>query len=596
MTKCAGCVKRNAVAFWSQAVVIALWMLTFERLEYASLDYLFCGAAGLFCLRKNHSAVSRKTAVFALIFSLSTILSNYARFVPLRSLYSIARIGITALGGFLVCGHILSWVMDRQALLAGESEKRPVRVFLLSMTGILAVYWVYLFSSAYPGFFDQDTKTAFVDIQRGAYGFRIPVYYTLFIEGCLRIGYLLGKTGNDALVVYTIVQTTAAAACFAYMLVTLYERNVPSKWLLILGAIYAFLPCYLGTAVSIWKDTPFSIAAAFMCIALYRIVMKVGNTVGDYCVYAISAVAFCLSRTNGWYSFLAISLIALAFASLRNWKLLGISAVVLLSTWILLNPVLDWIGSRGTDYLEILSTPLQQIARVVWSDYDLQPEDVALLDEVLDLEMVADKYLPGLVDPIKRECFRHENMAFFQEHFGEYAALWLRWAVRYPADFLKAWVDLTKGYWSIGWLYWNYHCPLSGDEFAPLGFELVQFDNPLSQRFHFLFEKLEWSSLLRPFFSIGLQFWVVLGCMLIHWKNGRKNWAVGIPALVILVGLWLCTPSVGLYRYAYVTAFIAPFVVCDAAAGSQSSCVEKANSKESGQMCFVAGVQPDATR
>ena len=319
MTKCAGCVKRNAVAFWSQAVVITLWMLTFERLEYASLDYLFCGAAGLFCLRKNHSAVSRKTAVFALIFSLSTILSNYARFVPLRSLYSIARMGIAAVGGFLVCGHILSWVMDWQALPAGESEKRPVRVFLLSMTGILAVYWVYLFSSAYPGFFEQDTKNAFVDIQRGAYRFRIPVYYTLFIEGCLRIGYLLGKTGNDALVVYTIVQTTAAAACFAYMLVTLYERNVPSKWLLILGVIYAFLPCYLGAAVSIWKDTPFSIAAAFMCIALYRIVMKVGNTVGDYCVYAISAAAFCLSRTNGWYSFLVISLIALAFASLRNW-------------------------------------------------------------------------------------------------------------------------------------------------------------------------------------------------------------------------------------------------------------------------------------
>ena len=146
MTKCAGCVKRNAVAFWSQAVAIVLWMLTFERLEYASLDYLFCGAAGLFCLWKNHGIISRKTAVFALVFSLSTVLSNYARFAPLRSLYSIARIGIAALGGFLVCGHIFSWVMNRQTLPAGESGKHPVRVFALSMAGILTVYWVYLFS------------------------------------------------------------------------------------------------------------------------------------------------------------------------------------------------------------------------------------------------------------------------------------------------------------------------------------------------------------------------------------------------------------------------------------------------------------------
>lgn len=437
------------------------------------------------------------------------------------------------------------------------------------MAGILTVYWVYLFSSAYPGFFNPDTSAAFAEIQNGVYSFRNPVYYTFFIEVCLKIGYLLGRTGNDALVIYSLLQTAAMAACFAYVLVTLHERNVSSNWLFVLGVIYAVMPCYLGTAVSIWKDTPFSIAAAFICIAWYRIVMKVGNAVGNYSVYAISSVAFCLSRTNGWYSFLAISLIALAFTSLRNWKLLGISAVVLLSTWILLNPVLDWIGSKGIDYLEILSTPLQQISRVIWSDYDLKPDDVALLDEVLDLEMVAEKYWPGTVDPIKFQCVRFDKMGFFQEHFGEYAALWLRWAVRYPADFLKAWVDLTKGYWSIGWGYYDYHCLVSMSEYAPLGFEPIRFYGSLSQKLNRVLDELEKSVLLRPFFSSGLQFWTMLGCMLVHWKNGRKSWVVGIPALVILVGLWLCTPFFCLYRYAYVIAFIVPFMVCEAAVSSQ---------------------------
>lgn len=571
-----GRIEENAVVLWGQTALIALWMLSFDKFEYASLDYLFCGVAGLFCLWKNQGIIrGGGGTALSLAFSLSAVLSNYDRFVPIRSIYSIARMGISALGGFLICGHILSWAMNRGDSSADEGKKTPVRVFFLSMAGILAVYWVYLFSSAYPGFFNPDTSAAFAEIQKGAYSFRNPVYYTFFIEGCLRVGYLLGRTGNDALVIYSVLQTAVVAACFAYILVTLHERNVPSNWLLVLGVVYAVVPCYLGTAVSIWKDTPFSIAAAFICVAWYRIVMKVGSTVGNYSVYAISGVAFCLSRTNGWYSFLVISLIALAFASLRNWKLLVISAVILLGTWILLNPVLDRIGSRGIDYLEILSTPLQQISRVIWSDYDLQPEDVALLDEVLDLEMVAEKFWPGTVDPIKFQCFRLENMAFFREHFGEYAALWLRWAVRYPADFLKAWVDLTKGYWSIGWGYYDYHCLASMSEYAPLGFEPIRFYGSISQKLNRVLEGLEKSVLLRPFFSSGLQFWTLLGCMLIQWKSRRRSWIVGIPALVILVGLWLCTPFFCLYRYAYVVAFIVPFAVCETAVYTQSSHMEK---------------------
>ena len=372
------------------------------------------------------------------------------------------------------------------------------------------------------------------------------------------------------------------AACFAYVLVTLHERNVSSNWLFALGAIYAVAPCYLCTAVSIWKDTPFSIAAAFICIAWYRIVMKVGNSAGNYSVYAISAIVFCLSRTNGWYSFLAVTLIVLAFASLRNWKLLGISAAVLFGTWILLNPVLDRIGSSGIDYLEILSTPLQQISRVIWSGYDLQPEDVALLGKVLDMEMVAEKFELATVDPIKFKCFRGENMAFFQEHFGEYAELWLRWAVRYPVDFLQAWTDLTKGYWSIGWEYYDYHCLASLSEYAPLGFEPTRFYGSFSQGLNQLLEGMEKSALLRPFFSSGLQFWTLLGCMLIQGRNRRKSWVVGIPALVILAGLWLCTPFFCLYRYAYVIAFIVPFAVCETAVSLQLPCVEKSNDGENG--------------
>ena len=119
-------------------------------------------------------------------------------------------------------------------------------------------------------------------------------------------------------------------------------------------------------------------------------------------------------------------------------------------------------------------------------------------------------------------------------------------------------------------------------EYAPLGFEPIRFYGSLSQKLNRVLDELEKSVLLRPFFSSGLQFWTMLGCMLVHWKNGRKSWVVGIPALVILAGLWLCTPFFCLYRYAYVVAFIVPFAVCETAVSLQLHCVEKSNDGENG--------------
>ena len=49
----------------------------------------------------------------------------------------------------------------------------------------------------------------------------------------------------------------------------------------------------------------------------------------------------------------------------------------------------------------------------------------------------------------------------------------------------------------------------------------------------------------------------------------RKLRGLIIFTLVILVGLWLCTPFFCLYRYAYAIAFTVPFMVCEAAVSSQ---------------------------
>ena len=42
------------------------------------------------------------------------------------------------------------------------------------------------------------------------------------------------------------------------------------------------------------------------------------------------------------------------------------------------------------------------------------------------------------------------------ENAGEYLKLYVALGLRYPGDYLNAWIDETKGYWNGGYFFWIY--------------------------------------------------------------------------------------------------------------------------------------------
>lgn len=557
-------------AVFVQAALMVIWMLTFEQADPNAIGsvYLLTGLAGLFCMVSNRRSenrveLPRKTtitiAVFAALFSVAVSMANYHIFLPVRSISNLLKLVLCIVGGGGTLSEIGLWSVNKFPLIdSTPSRGHPIRFFLLCFAGISAVYLGYLFAVAYPGYFTQDTKTAFSDVLTGYYGRRIPVYHTLLIKLCLSIGYLFGGQGNSAIVVYPLLQSLALAAVCAYVLVTLYESGVPGWCMAIVLMVYTCIPYHMIYAVTIWKDVAFSIACFAIAVSLYRTVCGIGNAIGNYAVFGISSFSFCLLRTNGWYSFLLIVILLAIALGKRNRKILWLACIILIAAWILLNPVLDMINPEAPDYLEAMAIPLQQISRVVYNDYELPAADVQLLSRYFDLEKIADLYNPYLVDPIKWDCFDRSRMQDFAAELGDYAALWVRWGIQHPGDYLKAWIDQTKGYWNGGYEYWIY--AMEG-EYEPLGIVRQTYDSGIANLYRGMIAGIEGSSLYKLFCSIGLHVWILIGCMVINILKNRKEYLIGIPAFVIVAGLWLCTPVYAEFRYAYAVFLTVPFIL-----------------------------------
>lgn len=557
--------------FLAQLALMVGWLLYVWRAdtEAYSLVYIVCGAIAVGCMKGNYSAnrqidvsnsIRWMLMLVSVLYASAVCCANYRLFEPFRSLASLWKLAVCVAGGICIFWNILLWTVARLPLNTTNAKRQqPIRFFVLCFCVISAIYLVYLRLVAYPGYFTQDTITAFMNIATGYYEKRIPVWHTLFIKLCLNIGYFFGRTGNSALVIYSVVQAIAQAAVIAYTLTTLYEVGVP-KWCIgLCFCVYSLFSYNIAYSVTIWKDIPFGIGALAMAVALYRIVKRIGNMSGNYGVFSVASLVFCLARTNGWYSFFAITIVIAIVLRDHYRKLLLLSFCILACTWILLNPVLDLIASGDSDYLEVMGIPFQQIARVIHRDYEEPEADIQLLEEVFDLNAIANLYDPGSVDPIKYICFDRTRYGFFMENLEDYISLWVRWGIRHPADYIKAWIDQTKGFWNGGYCETTY---VTYGEFERLGFIRGESLHPIAGYFDDLFHWFDESNLRDVFCSIGLNVWVLFGCVVVNYLKKRKEYIVGIPSIVILIGLWLCTPVYAEFRYAWPVFLTVPFFLC----------------------------------
>ena len=545
----------------AQALLIYVWLTDLSALAgtdtYYSV-YLLLGVAALLCLWDNRKGGKSRPALWCLagLFSVAVVLGNHEIYEP-ASLQNRLNIVMDLLGGFCVGYQILFCMLRRLPLRRDTGQRKHPQWVFWGVFAAVALIDLGFLLARYPGILTRDSITTVSQVVFGSYDNTMPYYHTRLVGLFVKLGLALSGDINVGVALFHGFQIGLLAGAFAYTVTTLYQIGVP-KWMLgLVFFVYALLPYNIVYSVTLWKDVPFGASALLLAVAFYRLVKNVAGK-WDYAAFALGAVGIALMRTNGWAALLIAAVLLAVVLRKQNRLLVKVLLAVLVLSWVMIGPVLKSMNVPGTDPVEAFAVPMQQIARVVANGRELTQEQQTLMGEIFLMDKLGEAYDPQTVDPVKYETFRYDQVDYIRQNAGKYVRLYLSLGLRYPGDYLKAWIDETRGYWNGGYFYWIY--TLQTEENI-LGIIQPEGANLLARLYGAWFRFAEKPTALQPLYSIGLQVWILIACCVLCGLQGRKQWLIAVPTLVLTLGLWLGTPVYAEFRYAYPMMLCAPLVL-----------------------------------
>lgn len=567
----------SKIVCFLQMVFVMCWMSILADTDSIHVVYSFCGIASILAmydLHRSGATESRRFSIpcglMAVVFSFVVCLANYAVFQQVRDpvmvsaatnkMQNLLNLGFCMIGGFCVAYPILmAFLVKFPLLLSSEEErKHPGKLFWFAFGSIVLIDLVYLLLDEFPGHVTPDSLDQIIQGYEGTYINNHPYWHTYWIKLVLSAGYgLLGST-NGAVALFSVLQILLVAACFAYALVTMYQAGMP-KWCIALAyGIYSFLPYNIAMSITMWKDVPFAFGCLIFVLSLYRILKGMNRrTWTGYALFALGAMGMCLLRTNGMPSLMLSMLVFVPCLWKKNKAVLAVLAIVLVVCILLTGPVLDALGVVKTDFTEALSIPLQQFARVIAKGYPLTAEEADLLGRIFDLEEIPELYTCWLSDPIKLEV-RENDIGYFRDNIGTYGKLWVQMLLKYPGEFVEAWVEQTKGYWNGGYDYHQYAEMVQENSF---GIAKTSGGNIVAKLIYLYFGMTRHTILVQPLLSIGLHVWILVVCCFACWKQKRQEFLLPIPVLCTIASLFISTPVFSEFRYAYAVFLLCPVIL-----------------------------------
>ncbi len=560
-------------------------------LVFFLLNFVFFGSVDSVTAKNRPDSQKKSSlagAVLAALFTVLYMAVDYTYYYYIQTLTSpLFRLGILCsvfLGFFLLFFHILKlaffYTTDKERLkklLITDREIQPrapqtasgpkarLTCFYHKHTGLCAfllclVCWLPYYLYQYPGVMTPDSLNQFEQVLGLIpYSNHHPWMHTLLIKLIYTIGFRLTGSMLIALSLYTLFQMCVLAGSVWYFISTLRLFRVKPKICLLITLFYALIPYHAVFSVTIWKDILF--AAALLCFScsMLRFLLKKSLPILHLIIFVLTGLMLCLFRSNGWYAFLLCLPFLFVFFRKKAGIFYPALAAIFLIAAIIKYPVMNAFHVTQPDLVESLSIPIQQIAAVLCNDRALSKEELALIEQVVDLTYIKQLYDPHFADNIK-ELVRAGNQDYLTEHKGEFFRLWAGLGLRYPGDYMTAYIRQTYGYWYPDSFYLV--AEAEGVSATSLGVShtpLIR--GPLVIKAKEISIKLGGMlPLYGTLWSMGVACWVMLFCIgntLI--RGERPKLVLYLPSLALLLTVLIATPVATEFRYVYFMVFALPF-------------------------------------
>ena len=570
--------------FVIQLIVILFWGFQLLSGDAYYVNYAFLLMVTAVCIYRNretgetHSGSKREKYfdvminIFAILFSLMVGLANYklCLFAVLpedfgygfKRCYHYFMMILLFAGGFFAFKNIfIALARDLKRFIWSKCENTVnyKTAFAVCFVLLIVTRLIVLFCCQYPGVLSFDSINQMQQILTGSYSNHHPFYHTMVIKLFVMIGMRLFNDINDAVATYSVFQIIFTSLSFAFAVSTIARMKAPGWMVIVSIMFFVLMPYHITYAITMWKDIMFGCFVLLFVTSFFRCIYKVGHKTWNYIILTISCLGTCLFRSNGFFVFVILTLAFIALWKTKNKKILIVFISTLIISFVMKHAVLAGLGVTQPDTVEALSVPLQQIARVVKEGCELNDSQRDLLSKVIDVEKIPKTYNPGYADPIKNLVRDKGNQNLLVEQKTNYIKLYFSLGIKYPRDYLKAWIDQTKGYWNAGYEFWRWSLGVFENDLGIEGKTNNISVELMFREYLWLFTNIQG---LRLFLSIGLFVWIdILMLMAALLRKDKMGVFISLPILAITASLLMATPTYAEFRYIYAAFCILPMVI-----------------------------------
>ena len=489
------------------------------------------------------------------------------------SFFKLMTFAVLFLGYFVLLGTIISLIffcLNRKDFVKEKQEKsNAIYVKELGPDGekklfyitalVCFAFWLPYFLYEFPGIMTADSLVQYGEIMgMEPWSNHHPVVHTLLIKLFYDLGMLITGKPVIALSFYTVFQMIFMSFCSAAGVIEIiriegeYNRNkiIPAM------AFFAWVPFNSVFAVTMWKDVPFAGIAMLLSCHLVEMYRKKDEGIRkrDMAVFAILGILFCLLRSNAFIAFIVFA--PFFVWTFRKNLVKAVAQVLTCIVCVILikGPVFNATGIPGPDFVESLSLPLQQVARVLVDEGNVDESEMAMIDAVVDRTYVELLYDPCYADNIK-ELVRAGHPEVLEANKKDYLGLYLKLFGKNPGKYIASFYDLEGGYFypdveykvaDVDGIMSNpfglYSMPIIGGKFIKLKEILIKLS--------------DFMPVYGWLFSIGM-YTIGLFISIIHVVRSRKMILIHVLMLLLIGTLLIAAPVVD-FRYAYAVVFTMP--------------------------------------
>ena len=390
-----------------------------------------------------------------------------------------------------------------------------------------------------------------------------PWFYVFCMKALFRVGKILFRYNYElAFVFLAVVQLFVAALVYAHCAGVLQRKGVNRLPLVLCIGCFTCVPYVVLQNITLLKDTVFALWTLEWALALYEIWESRGERLKSpwFTLRCIALVVLSLLRRNGIYVTVLI-LAALFLACRKVWKrVLPLAAALVFA--LVLNSMVQRSFNIKTYFRSAAGIPLQQVAAVVAYDGEMTPEQAELINQIVPLETIRERYNPFNSDGIKFGGAQFDTM-FLNEHSREFLQVWAQMLVPNFQTYVRAYLQATYGFWSVrsgpsnNMIYTFLQVRATHQEWVEehnIGIKTLlppAVEAPLDEALNKVCVTWNEGQTVWCFVMVALTLW----CL-----NGKGSWLVMMPGAGCWVTLMISTPVAFQNRYVFPLLVCIPFM------------------------------------